>query len=119
MIAFTCPNCRKSLRIAEEHAGKPIRCPTCQQCATVSLPAGRPGATGAQAPAASSSGVRMQWALVAVGFLGFGLAALGHHAIDQRWLTGAGFFVVAVAFGRGSWQGSDTVSLCAREVCRC
>jgi hypothetical protein len=31
------------------------------------------------------------------GFLRFGLAALGHHAIGQRWLTGAGFLVAAVA----------------------
>jgi hypothetical protein len=32
---------------------------------------------------------RAEWALVAVGFLGFGLAALGYYAISQRWLTGA------------------------------
>jgi hypothetical protein len=40
---------------------------------------------------------RTEWALVAAGFLGFGLAALGHYAIGQRWLTGAGFLVAAVA----------------------
>jgi hypothetical protein len=32
---------------------------------------------------------RTEWVLAAVGFLGFGLAALGHNAIGQRWLTGA------------------------------
>jgi hypothetical protein len=40
---------------------------------------------------------RTERALVAAGFLGFGLAALGHYAIGQRWLTGAGFLVAAVA----------------------
>jgi hypothetical protein len=40
---------------------------------------------------------RTEWALVAVGFLGFGLAALGHYAIGERWLTGAGFLVAGVA----------------------
>jgi hypothetical protein len=40
---------------------------------------------------------RTQWALVAVGHLGFGLAALGHYAIGLRWLTGAGVLVAAVS----------------------
>jgi hypothetical protein len=40
---------------------------------------------------------RTERALVAIGFLGFGLAALGHYAIGQRWLTGAGVLVAAVA----------------------
>jgi hypothetical protein len=40
---------------------------------------------------------RTERARVAAGFLGFGLAALGHYAIGQRWLTGAGFLVAAVA----------------------
>jgi hypothetical protein len=40
---------------------------------------------------------RTEWSLVAAGFLGFGLAAFGHYAIGQRWLTGAGFLVAAVA----------------------
>jgi hypothetical protein len=36
MIAFTCPNCRKSFSIAEENAGQQFRCPGCEQLATVS-----------------------------------------------------------------------------------
>ena len=40
---------------------------------------------------------RTEWALVAVGLLGFGLAALGHHALGQCWLTGAGFLMAAAA----------------------
>jgi hypothetical protein len=40
---------------------------------------------------------RTDRALVAAGFLGFGLATLGHYAIGLHWLTGAGFLVATVA----------------------
>ena len=31
MIENTCPHCNKNLRLAEDHVGKTIRCPSCQQ----------------------------------------------------------------------------------------
>jgi hypothetical protein len=40
---------------------------------------------------------RTEWALGAVGLLGFGLAALGQYVLAQCWLTGARFLVAAVA----------------------
>jgi hypothetical protein len=40
---------------------------------------------------------RAERTLAAVGFLGFDLAAFGHYALGERWLTGAGFLVAAVA----------------------
>jgi hypothetical protein len=40
---------------------------------------------------------RTERALVVIGFLGFGLAALGYYAIGERWLTGAGVLVAGVA----------------------
>lgn len=36
-IELTCPGCGKQLRLADEHAGKPGRCPACQ--ATFQIPA--------------------------------------------------------------------------------
>ena len=39
---------------------------------------------------------RTEWALVAAGFLGFGLAGLGY-ALGLRWLTGGGILLAAVA----------------------
>jgi serine/threonine-protein kinase len=44
MIAF-CPKCRKGFDVADEHAGKPVRCPACQQVAlATALPVGAPSA---------------------------------------------------------------------------
>jgi hypothetical protein len=44
----------------------------------------------------SADDEQAEWLLLAAGLLGFGLAALGHYVIGQRWLTGAGFLVAAV-----------------------
>jgi hypothetical protein len=59
---------------------------------------------------------RTERALVAVGLLGFGLAALGHYAIGQRWLTAEAAALnpgaVAVENGRlggNSWQEDSTM----------
>jgi hypothetical protein len=40
---------------------------------------------------------RAEWALVAAGFLGFGLVALGRYALGERWRAGAGALLAAVA----------------------
>lgn len=34
-IEFTCPQCGKTLRVADEHAGKQAKCPSCQNVVTV------------------------------------------------------------------------------------
>jgi hypothetical protein len=34
MIFFVCPNCKKKLQVADEHAGKTIACPSCNSRAT-------------------------------------------------------------------------------------
>jgi hypothetical protein len=33
-LEIRCPNCGRTLRIADEHAGKQVRCPACQQIST-------------------------------------------------------------------------------------
>jgi predicted Zn finger-like uncharacterized protein len=57
MIAFTCPNCRKSFSIAEENAAGQVRCPGCEQLATVSRldAASSPDALATVPPAPMSS----------------------------------------------------------------
>ncbi|HZZ81588.1 MAG TPA: DUF1559 domain-containing protein [Gemmataceae bacterium] len=35
MIVFECPGCHAKLQVADEHAGKIMRCPTCQHTATI------------------------------------------------------------------------------------
>lgn len=35
MIVFDCPACRSKLQVADEHAGKLMRCPSCQQTAPI------------------------------------------------------------------------------------
>jgi uncharacterized Zn finger protein len=35
MIQLKCPNCTKTIRAAEEHAGKRIRCPKCKEVLTL------------------------------------------------------------------------------------
>jgi len=39
-LEIRCPGCGRTLRIAEEHAGKQIRCPACQQISTAGAAAG-------------------------------------------------------------------------------
>jgi hypothetical protein len=33
-IEIRCPTCNRTLRVSDEHAGKPLRCPACQQVST-------------------------------------------------------------------------------------
>src|SRR4051812_12810340 len=35
MLVFECPSCKAKLQVADEHAGKKMKCPKCQQTATV------------------------------------------------------------------------------------
>ena len=39
-LEIRCPGCGRTLRIAEEHAGKQVRCPACQQISTAGAAAG-------------------------------------------------------------------------------
>src|SRR5690349_9742120 len=39
MLAVACPNCRKSLLVAQEHAGQQVRCTACGQEVAVPGPA--------------------------------------------------------------------------------
>ena len=48
-LKFTCPHCRKGIRVKEEFAGKKGKCPACQQVLTI------PGVT--RSPAAPSAKV--------------------------------------------------------------
>lgn len=40
-IEFPCPGCQKTLRVADEHAGKQARCPHCQTVTPVPLQSGQ------------------------------------------------------------------------------
>ena len=42
-LEIRCPNCGRTLRIADEHAGKQIRCPACQQISTAVAESSSPG----------------------------------------------------------------------------
>jgi serine/threonine protein kinase len=42
MLAFPCPSCQKKLQVADEHAGKKVKCPGCGQVLTVPVPAPPP-----------------------------------------------------------------------------
>jgi uncharacterized Zn finger protein (UPF0148 family) len=35
MLVFDCPGCKAKLQVADEHAGKQMRCPSCQTTATI------------------------------------------------------------------------------------
>ena len=47
-IEIRCPNCNRTLRVSDEHAGRPLRCPACQQVTTAPA-AGTTAADGAAA----------------------------------------------------------------------
>jgi phage FluMu protein Com len=49
-LEIRCPNCDRKLRIAEEHAGKQVRCPACQQISTAPI-----GATDSESSAAATA----------------------------------------------------------------
>ena len=44
-LEIRCPNCGRTLRIADEHAGKQVRCPACQQISTAVAAASPPTTT--------------------------------------------------------------------------
>ena len=37
-IEIVCPGCERTLRVPDDHAGKPARCPECNQVTTIPLP---------------------------------------------------------------------------------
>jgi hypothetical protein len=56
-IEFPCPGCQKTLRVADEHAGKQARCPQCQTIASVpsAVQDGGLGGLGGSAPTSAFS----------------------------------------------------------------
>lgn len=48
-LEICCPGCGRTLRIAEEHAGKQVRCPACQQISTAAAATGMAQDTAALA----------------------------------------------------------------------
>jgi uncharacterized Zn finger protein (UPF0148 family) len=54
MIVFECPSCKKKLQAADEHAGKAIKCPGCQNTASVPVSAEQAAAAVSAAPSASA-----------------------------------------------------------------
>ena len=43
-IAVKCPACQAGLKVQDEHAGKPVKCPKCGQVMTVPVPVPAAGA---------------------------------------------------------------------------
>ncbi len=56
MISFTCPNCRKPLRAQAEYAGKPFRCPACEQSCRIPPPVAHPPGFTTAWPSNASAG---------------------------------------------------------------
>jgi WD40 repeat protein/serine/threonine protein kinase len=42
MITFTCPACKKKLRVKDELAGKRVKCPSCQKPVAIPIPSAAP-----------------------------------------------------------------------------
>ncbi len=53
-IEIRCPGCSRTLRVPDEHAGKQVRCPACQQISVAPAAANLAG-TGAESPVSEAS----------------------------------------------------------------
>ena len=99
-ITTACPSCKQRLSVADQHAGKPVRCPKCQQ--TFLVPAVAPAPTPLAAPKPAppaeqarrrspqatasqrASGNGLFW-VIGLGCAGLSLLVMGGAAIAVVW----------------------------------
>ena len=138
-MKFRCPNCQQKIQMADEHAGRRIKCPACAQVLAVpgTRPAGPPrdssamlslleGMEGAAAgpdpqPAAgprpargkappATTGPPVRWPAAEWTGLGVLLALLLLALIFGNWITRAFALFVVLATVNGWWLGASKVA---------